>query len=123
MDKDEAKKALAQLDYNISNAKNIIAGLEQNKQTFKTDISRISTSKKNRLEHLQKDINEAQIAQQKKRKRDTRDREKKSYDDRINSKKKQIENIDTRIANERKNISECDKMKKAIKLDLANRKK
>ena len=123
MDKDTAKKALAQLDYNISNTKNIIAGLEENKQTLKTDISRISTSKNNKLEHLQKGINGTQITQQKKRKRDTRDKEKMSFDDRITSKKKQKENIDTRIAKERKNISECDKMKKAIKLDQVNRKK
>jgi exonuclease VII large subunit len=120
MDKDQAKKALAQLDYDISTAKDIIAGLEQKKQAIKADISQITTSKKNRLEQWQKDINGTQNAQQKKRKRDARDRGKKSYDARINIKKKQIENFNTRIADERKKISERDKMKKAVKLDQAN---
>ena len=123
MDKEDAKKALAELDYNIANSKNIIAGLVQNKQSIKSDINGISAVKKSRMEHLQKDINGTRIAQQKKRKRDSRDREKKSFDSRIDSKKKQIESIDKRIADERKKISEWETIKKAIKLDQTNRKK
>lgn len=123
MDKEEAKKALAQLDFNIANSKNAIAGLMKNKQSIKTDINRISASKKSKLEHLQKDINGTTIAQQKKRKRDSRDREKKSFESRIDSKKKEIEIIDKKIVDERKKISEWETIKKAIKLDQTNQKK
>ena len=123
MDKDEAKKALAQLDYNIANSRNIIAGYIKEKQSIKANINGISTSKKSRMQHLQKDINGTRITQQKRRKREIRDREKKSFDSRIDSKKKQIDNIDARIAHERKRISEWDKIKKAIKLDQINRRK
>jgi hypothetical protein len=123
MDKDEAKKALAQLDYYIANSKNVIAGLMQNKQSIKSDINGISASKKGRMEYLQKNINGTRIAQQKKRKRDSKDREKKAFDSRIESKRNQIENIDTRIADERKKISDWETTKKAIKLDQINRKK
>lgn len=115
MDKDEEKKALAQLGHYIANSKNAIAGLMQNKQSIKSDINGISASKKSRMESLQKDINGTRIVQHKKRKRDSRDREKKSFDSRIDNKKKQIESIDKRIAAERKKISEWRTIKKAIK--------
>lgn len=123
MDKDEAKNAIAKLDYDIANSKVTIAGLEQRKQAIKVEINGITTSKKSRMEHLQKEINETKIEQQKKRKRDARDKEKKSFDGRIDGKKKQIENNDTKIASERKKISELKKIKKAIKLDQTNSKK
>lgn len=117
MDKEDAKKALAKLDYSIANSKDIISGLQQNKQTIKSDISRISISKKNRLELLQKGINDTKLPQQKKSKRVVKDREKKTFDSQIDSRKKQIEALDKRIVDERKKISEWEKIKKAIKLD------
>jgi len=116
MDKDDVKKAFAQLDYSIANSKDIITGHQQNKQTIKTEISRISNSKKSKLERLQKDINDTKIAQQKKSKRVVKDREKKSFDSQIDSRKKQIEAIDKKIIDERKKISEWEKIKKVIKL-------
>lgn len=116
MDKIETKTALAALDYKIAGAKQNIADLERNKQIIKSEIHSISISKKSRIDSLQKEIKNTRIIQQKKRKRDEREKERKSFDSSIDSKKKYIQNIDARIASERKKISEWMMQKKAIKL-------
>jgi len=120
MDKENAKKIIAEIDYRITRKMSSIASLNKDNLKLKNELSRIRASKKERLSKLQDNINSTKLTQQKKNKREGKKREAKSFDNQINNKKKQIERVTVRIADEREKISKLREKKQLIKRDLLN---
>ncbi len=116
MNKEETKKALAEINYRISVVKSSISSLEEQKQRIKVDVSKIISDKNDRLKRLQKEITNTKVSKAKTIKRASRDREKKSFENNLENKRKQIQNIDTQIINKRKEISDLGVIKQKIRL-------
>lgn len=118
MDKEKAKEAIAQIDYQISVINQTIASYKQLKQRLKSELSRIKIRKKARLKSIQDDINRTRLPQQKTSKRATKERESKSFDSQITSKQREIERVDSNILDKEKEIANLKTTKQGIKLAM-----
>jgi hypothetical protein len=121
MEREKAREALLKIDHQISIHKQSIASIRQDKQKIKSEMNSIKARKKARLESLQDEISRTNIPQQKKSKRASRDREKKSYDNQIANKAKQIETLDNKILEMGKKIADLNTIKKRIKMEMNKR--
>jgi len=118
MNNEEAKQAIAQIDYKISILMSAIASLNKDKQKLRSDLTALNSKKKDRLRKLQDDINSTRLPQQKKRKREVKAREGKVFDNQIMSKKKQIDTLAKRLVEKKDEVAKLRVLKQRIKLEI-----